>query len=200
MTEESNLHCLLWGNARTSGAFRTCCCLWSYLSPWIKDEFRNKLSSAASCSVLSHFMVNLFSSKKSILLNMQWYNHNNCINFSEEIKVQPSQFRESTDAVERIYEEQRKLEESFTIHLGMEALLLAIRNLWIFPQEYKFLHVSRIYPLFLITSYVPLHESLVFVCYVFCVLASIFADKLWQLLRWEVKGPIFSYYLEHGFI
>lgn len=134
MTEESNLHCLLWGNARTSGAFRTCCCLWSYLSPWIKDEFRNKLSSAASCSVLSYFMVNLFSSKKNILMNMQCYNHNNCINFSEEIKVQPSQFRESTDAIGRIYEEQRKLEESFTIHLGMEALLLAIRNFWTFSS------------------------------------------------------------------
>lgn len=40
------------------------------------------------------------------------------INFSEEIKVQPSQFRESVEAIGRIYEEQRKLEESFTIHLG----------------------------------------------------------------------------------
>lgn len=40
------------------------------------------------------------------------------INFSEEIKVQPSQFRESVEANGRIYEEQRKLEESFTIHLG----------------------------------------------------------------------------------
>lgn len=168
MIEESNLHCLLWGNGRTSGAFRTCCCLWFYLSPWIKDDFRNKLSSAVSCSVLSHFMVNLFSSKKNILMNMQWYNHNNCINFSEEIKVQPNQFRESTDAIGRIYEEQRKLEESFTIHLGMEALLLAIRNFWTFPQEYKFLHVSRIYPLFLISSYVPLHESLEFVLCVLC--------------------------------
>lgn len=43
---------------------------------------------------------------------------NNFINFSEEIKVQPSQFRESVEANGRIYEEQRKLEESFTIHLG----------------------------------------------------------------------------------
>lgn len=43
---------------------------------------------------------------------------NNFINFSEEIKVQPSQFRESVETNGRIYEEQRKLEESFTIHLG----------------------------------------------------------------------------------
>ena len=39
-------------------------------------------------------------------------------NCSEEIKVQPSQFRESAEANGRVYEEQRKLEESFTIHLG----------------------------------------------------------------------------------
>lgn len=43
---------------------------------------------------------------------------NNFFNFSEEIKVQPSQLRESAEANGRIYEEQRKLEESFTIHLG----------------------------------------------------------------------------------
>ncbi|XP_072599245.1 FERRY endosomal RAB5 effector complex subunit 3-like isoform X2 [Vulpes vulpes] len=46
---------------------------------------------------------------------------------SEEIKVQPSQFRESVDANGRIYEEQRKLEESFTIHLG--AQLKTMHNL-----------------------------------------------------------------------
>lgn len=46
---------------------------------------------------------------------------------SEEIKVQPSQFRETADAVGRIYEEQRKLEESFTIHLG--AQLKTMHNL-----------------------------------------------------------------------
>ncbi|KAL6064012.1 hypothetical protein STEG23_028532, partial [Scotinomys teguina] len=45
----------------------------------------------------------------------------------EEIKVQPSQFREAADAVGRIYEEQRKLEESFTIHLG--AQLKTMHNL-----------------------------------------------------------------------
>jgi len=65
-------------------------------------------------------MVNLFSSNKK-----SWWiyneNNSNCINSSEEIKVQPSQFRESADAAGRIYEEQRKLEESFTIHLGMGA-------------------------------------------------------------------------------
>ncbi|KAK2504945.1 hypothetical protein MC885_011088 [Smutsia gigantea] len=49
------------------------------------------------------------------------------INFSEEIKVQPSQFRESVEANGRIYEEQRKLEESFTIHLG--AQLKTMHNL-----------------------------------------------------------------------
>ncbi|KAK1340829.1 hypothetical protein QTO34_017223 [Cnephaeus nilssonii] len=52
---------------------------------------------------------------------------NNFINFSEEIKVQPSQFRESVEPNGRIYEEQRKLEESFTIHLG--AQLKTMHNL-----------------------------------------------------------------------
>ncbi|XP_036723527.1 protein C12orf4 homolog isoform X2 [Balaenoptera musculus] len=46
---------------------------------------------------------------------------------SEEIKVQPSQLRESAEANGRIYEEQRKLEESFTIHLG--AQLKTMHNL-----------------------------------------------------------------------
>ncbi|XP_061025845.1 protein C12orf4 homolog [Eubalaena glacialis] len=46
---------------------------------------------------------------------------------SDEIKVQPSQLRESTEANGRIYEEQRKLEESFTIHLG--AQLKTMHNL-----------------------------------------------------------------------
>uniref|UniRef100_A0A8C6EAV1 FERRY endosomal RAB5 effector complex subunit 3 n=1 Tax=Moschus moschiferus TaxID=68415 RepID=A0A8C6EAV1_MOSMO len=46
---------------------------------------------------------------------------------SEEIKVQPSQFRESAEANGRVYEEQRKLEESFTIHLG--AQLKTMHNL-----------------------------------------------------------------------
>lgn len=40
------------------------------------------------------------------------------MDFSEEIKVQPSQLRESVEGNGRIYEEQRQLEESFTIHLG----------------------------------------------------------------------------------
>ncbi|KAM5262575.1 ferry endosomal RAB5 effector complex subunit 3 [Ctenodactylus gundi] len=46
---------------------------------------------------------------------------------SEEIKVQPNQFRECVEAAGRIYEEQRKLEESFTIHLG--AQLKTMHNL-----------------------------------------------------------------------
>ncbi|XP_061061089.1 protein C12orf4 homolog [Eubalaena glacialis] len=46
---------------------------------------------------------------------------------SDEIKVQPSQLRESAEANGRIYEEQRKLEESFTIHLG--AQLKTMHNL-----------------------------------------------------------------------
>ena len=54
-------------------------------------------------------MTNIQKKKKHI---------NNFFNFSEEIKVQPSQLRESAEANGRIYEEQRKLEESFTIHLG----------------------------------------------------------------------------------
>ncbi|XP_069484407.1 ferry endosomal RAB5 effector complex subunit 3 isoform X2 [Ambystoma mexicanum] len=46
---------------------------------------------------------------------------------SEEIKVQPSQLRGLVDATARIFEEQRSLEESFTIHLG--AQLKTMHNL-----------------------------------------------------------------------
>ncbi|KAM8821697.1 ferry endosomal RAB5 effector complex subunit 3 [Eudromia elegans] len=46
---------------------------------------------------------------------------------SDEIKVQPSQLRESIGINGRIYEEQRLLEESFTIHLG--AQLKTMHNL-----------------------------------------------------------------------
>uniref|UniRef100_A0A8C0J754 FERRY endosomal RAB5 effector complex subunit 3 n=1 Tax=Chelonoidis abingdonii TaxID=106734 RepID=A0A8C0J754_CHEAB len=49
-----------------------------------------------------------------------------CTQF-EEIKVQPSQLRESVEGNGRIYEEQRQLEESFTIHLG--AQLKTMHNL-----------------------------------------------------------------------
>ncbi|XP_062960272.1 protein C12orf4 homolog isoform X3 [Cynocephalus volans] len=51
-----------------------------------------------------------------IKLHQDLKNPNNS-SLSEEIKVQPSQFRESVEATGRIYEEHRKLEESFTIHL-----------------------------------------------------------------------------------
>ncbi|XP_036313322.1 protein C12orf4 homolog isoform X3 [Pipistrellus kuhlii] len=51
-----------------------------------------------------------------IKLHQDLKNPNNS-SLSEEIKVQPSQFRESVEPNGRIYEEQRKLEESFTIHL-----------------------------------------------------------------------------------
>lgn len=61
-----------------------------------------------------------------IKLHQDLKNPNNS-SLSEEIKVQPSQFRESADANGRIYEEQRKLEESFTIHLG--AQLKTMHNL-----------------------------------------------------------------------
>ncbi|XP_021563532.1 protein C12orf4 homolog isoform X2 [Carlito syrichta] len=61
-----------------------------------------------------------------IKLHQDLKNPNNS-SLSEEIKVQPSQFRESVEAVGRIYEEQRKLEESFTIHLG--AQLKTMHNL-----------------------------------------------------------------------
>lgn len=37
---------------------------------------------------------------------------------SEEIKVQPSQLTVESEPGARLYEEQRQLEESFTIHLG----------------------------------------------------------------------------------
>ncbi len=39
--------------------------------------------------------------------------------FSEEIKVQPGQLEGAGEAGARLFEEQRQLEESFTIHLGM---------------------------------------------------------------------------------
>ncbi|KAM4838383.1 protein C12orf4 homolog [Marmota monax] len=61
-----------------------------------------------------------------IKLHQDLKNPNNS-SLSEEIKVQPNQFRESVEAVGRIYEEQRKLEESFTIHLG--AQLKTMHNL-----------------------------------------------------------------------
>lgn len=61
-----------------------------------------------------------------IKLHQDLKNPNNST-LSEEIKVQPSQFRESVEANGRIYEEQRKLEESFTIHLG--AQLKTMHNL-----------------------------------------------------------------------
>ncbi|XP_025786184.1 protein C12orf4 homolog isoform X2 [Puma concolor] len=61
-----------------------------------------------------------------IKLHQDLKNPNNS-SLSEEIKVQPSQFRESVEANGRIYEEQRKLEESFTIHLG--AQLKTMHNL-----------------------------------------------------------------------
>ncbi|MBN3296058.1 ferry endosomal RAB5 effector complex subunit 3 [Amia ocellicauda] len=51
--------------------------------------------------------------------------NNSAIN--EEIKVQPSQLRESQEASDRLFEEQRQLEESFTIHLG--AQLKTMHNL-----------------------------------------------------------------------
>lgn len=61
-----------------------------------------------------------------IKLHQDLKNPNNS-SLSEEIKVQPSQFRESAEANGRVYEEQRKLEESFTIHLG--AQLKTMHNL-----------------------------------------------------------------------
>nr|XP_002752279.1 protein C12orf4 homolog isoform X1 [Callithrix jacchus]XP_009001690.1 protein C12orf4 homolog isoform X1 [Callithrix jacchus]XP_009001691.1 protein C12orf4 homolog isoform X1 [Callithrix jacchus]XP_035114280.1 protein C12orf4 homolog isoform X1 [Callithrix jacchus] len=61
-----------------------------------------------------------------IKLHHDLKNPNNS-SLSEEIKVQPSQFRESVEAIGRIYDEQRKLEESFTIHLG--AQLKTMHNL-----------------------------------------------------------------------
>ncbi|XP_060046237.1 protein C12orf4 homolog isoform X2 [Erinaceus europaeus] len=61
-----------------------------------------------------------------IKLHQDLKNPNNS-SLSEEIKVQPSQFREPVEANGRIYEEQRKLEESFTIHLG--AQLKTMHNL-----------------------------------------------------------------------
>uniref|UniRef100_A0A8C3X5J9 FERRY endosomal RAB5 effector complex subunit 3 n=1 Tax=Catagonus wagneri TaxID=51154 RepID=A0A8C3X5J9_9CETA len=61
-----------------------------------------------------------------IKLHQDLKNPNNS-SLSEEIKVQPSQFRESAETNGRIYEEQRKLEESFTIHLG--AQLKTMHNL-----------------------------------------------------------------------
>ncbi|XP_025932783.1 protein C12orf4 homolog isoform X20 [Apteryx rowi] len=51
----------------------------------------------------------------------------NSSSISDEIKVQPSQLRESVEGNGRIYEEQRLLEESFTIHLG--AQLKTMHNL-----------------------------------------------------------------------
>ena len=67
---------------------------------------------------LPHFIIKLSFLQEKFLTKRRKKHTNNFINCSEEIKVQPSQFRESVEANGRIYEEQRKLEESFTIHLG----------------------------------------------------------------------------------
>nr|XP_005989335.1 PREDICTED: protein C12orf4 homolog isoform X2 [Latimeria chalumnae] len=61
-----------------------------------------------------------------IKLHQDLKNPNNS-SINEEIKVQPSQLREPVGASERLYEEQRQLEESFTIHLG--AQLKTMHNL-----------------------------------------------------------------------
>ncbi|XP_075019051.1 ferry endosomal RAB5 effector complex subunit 3 isoform X4 [Calonectris borealis] len=61
-----------------------------------------------------------------IKLHQDLKNPNNS-SISDEIKVQPSQLRESVEGNGRIYEEQRLLEESFTIHLG--AQLKTMHNL-----------------------------------------------------------------------
>ncbi|XP_078530091.1 ferry endosomal RAB5 effector complex subunit 3 [Lissotriton helveticus] len=59
-------------------------------------------------------------------LHQDLKNPNNS-SISEEIKVQPSQLRESVDDTTRVFEEQLQLEESFTIHLG--AQLKTMHNL-----------------------------------------------------------------------
>ncbi|XP_028664969.2 protein C12orf4 homolog [Erpetoichthys calabaricus] len=59
-------------------------------------------------------------------LHQDLQNPNNS-SVNEEIKVQPSQLRGSHEGNERLYEEQRQLEESFTIHLG--AQLKTMHNL-----------------------------------------------------------------------
>ncbi|XP_054034837.1 protein C12orf4 homolog isoform X2 [Dryobates pubescens] len=61
-----------------------------------------------------------------IKLHQDLKNPNNS-SISDEIKVQPSQLRESVEGNGRIYEDQRLLEESFTIHLG--AQLKTMHNL-----------------------------------------------------------------------
>lgn len=67
-----------------------------------------------------------------IKLHQDLKNPNNS-SISEEIKVQPSQLRESVDATTRVFEEQRPLEESFTIHLG--AQLKTMHNLRLLRAE-----------------------------------------------------------------
>lgn len=61
-----------------------------------------------------------------IKLHQDLQNPNNS-EINEEIKVQPSQLTEEQDAGDRRFEEQRQLEESFTIHLG--AQLKTMHNL-----------------------------------------------------------------------
>ncbi|XP_030629202.1 ferry endosomal RAB5 effector complex subunit 3 [Chanos chanos] len=61
-----------------------------------------------------------------IKLHQDLKNPNNST-INEEIKVQSSQLTESVEAGERLFEEQRQLEESFTIHLG--AQLKTMHNL-----------------------------------------------------------------------
>ncbi|XP_028910189.1 protein C12orf4 homolog [Ornithorhynchus anatinus] len=61
-----------------------------------------------------------------VKLHRDLQNPNNS-SISEEIKLQPGHLREAEEAGGRVYEEPRKLEESFTIHLG--AQLKTMHNL-----------------------------------------------------------------------
>uniref|UniRef100_A0A673W3C3 FERRY endosomal RAB5 effector complex subunit 3 n=1 Tax=Salmo trutta TaxID=8032 RepID=A0A673W3C3_SALTR len=61
-----------------------------------------------------------------IKLHQDMQNPNNST-INEEIKMQPSQLTEESEPGARLYEEQRQLEESFTIHLG--AQLKTMHNL-----------------------------------------------------------------------
>ncbi|XP_041694114.1 protein C12orf4 homolog isoform X2 [Coregonus clupeaformis] len=61
-----------------------------------------------------------------IKLHQDMQNPNNST-INEEIKVQPSQLTQEAEPGARLYEEQRQLEESFTIHLG--AQLKTMHNL-----------------------------------------------------------------------
>ena len=103
-------------------------------SPWGRKESDRTEWPSLSFHYKAFFLIGKFLDRHTKKKHI-----NNFLNCSEEIKVQPNQFRESAEANGRVYEEQRKLEESFTIHLGkcVNFLQSPLCNWWNFFNVFK---------------------------------------------------------------